>query len=313
MKTKKITAIILASALIFSLSACGKKANSQNTATNTKTEESQKSSEKKIAELKAKINELSDKENKILEANKELWDRLFKKVDQEEKATTLMDDGRNYAEYLGQLVEKYKADFTEDELNKLKDDLQKISEIDAEIMKLEKELNSLEDKVEASGEKTSSSESGETFPEFKGKDLDGNDVDSSTFANHSVTVVNFWFSGCAPCVAELKDLDKLNEDLKARGGQVIGINTETLDGNEEGIAGAKEIIDAKGVKYQNIYFDSSSEAGRMALSITGFPTTILVNRQGKIINQSLLGGIDNKKNYNSLMSQIDEIIKADQK
>ena len=39
------------------------------------------------------------------------------------------------------------------------------------------------------------------FPEFTGKDLDGNAVDSSLFANNAYTVVNFWFSGCKPCVA----------------------------------------------------------------------------------------------------------------
>ena len=52
-------------------------------------------------------------------------------------------------------------------------------------------------------------------------------------------MVNFWFNGCKPCVEELDDLNTLNQQVKEQGGEVIGINTETLDGNPQGIETAK--------------------------------------------------------------------------
>ena len=64
-------------------------------------------------------------------------------------------------------------------------------------------------------------ESGETkFPSFKGKDLDGNDVNSDElFSKNKVTVMNFWFTTCKPCVGELGDLEKLNKELAEKGGR----------------------------------------------------------------------------------------------
>ncbi len=44
------------------------------------------------------------------------------------------------------------------------------------------------------------------FPAFEGKDLDGNPVKSDElFSGNAVTVVNFWFTTCSPCVGELGD------------------------------------------------------------------------------------------------------------
>ena len=73
------------------------------------------------------------------------------------------------------------------------------------------------------------------FKNFSGKDFDGNSVDESLFSENAVTVVNFWFTGCKPCVAELSKLNELNDAIKSMGGEVVGINTETFDGNEAAI------------------------------------------------------------------------------
>lgn len=154
---------------------------------------------------------------------------------------------------------------------------------------------------------------GTAFPTFQAKDLDGNDVDSSIFSQHAVTVVNFWFNGCSPCVEELPALNELNESLKAQGGAVIGVNTDSLDGNEDGIAEAKQILEKQGVDYQNIYFDSSSEAGQYASNIMAFPTTIFVDRNGTIIGEPILGGMDNEEVREQVQKTIDEIVANDTK
>ena len=149
------------------------------------------------------------------------------------------------------------------------------------------------------------------FPAFEGMDLDGNPVTSELFKNNSVTVVNFWFSTCAPCIAELSELNALNEDLKLKGGAVIGINADTIGGDEKMIMEAKELLKAKGAMYQNIYFPVESEAGQLTYSITAFPTTVVVDRNGRMVGEPILGGINNESQMKALQDLIDEVLARD--
>ena len=149
------------------------------------------------------------------------------------------------------------------------------------------------------------------FKNFSGKDYDGNSVDESLFSKNAVTVVNFWFTGCKPCVAELSKLNELNDAIKAMGGEVIGINTETFDENKSAIKEAASILESQGAKYRNLSIDSTSDAGKYASDIMAFPTTILVDRNGNIVGDPMLGGIDNQDNYDTLMKQIQSVIDAD--
>ena len=100
-------------------------------------------------------------------------------------------------------------------------------------------------------------------------------------------------------------------ELKEKGGQVIGINTDSLDGNEDGIAEAKSILEKQGAKYTNLSLDSNSEAGKYATGIMAFPTTIVLDRNGNIIGEPIMGGIDNDEAYKQLMKTIDQILAAD--
>ena len=149
------------------------------------------------------------------------------------------------------------------------------------------------------------------FPAFEGMDLDGNPVTSELFKENSVTVVNFWFSTCAPCIAELSELNALNEDLKLKGGAVIGINADTIGGDEKMIMEAKELLKAKGAMYQNIYFPVESEAGQLTYSITAFPTTVVVDRSGNVVGEAILGGINNEAQMKVLQDLIDETLARD--
>ena len=152
----------------------------------------------------------------------------------------------------------------------------------------------------------------QSFPAFTGSNLDGGSVSSDIFAENSVTVVNFWFSSCAPCVGELPELNALNEELMEKGGAVIGINTDTLGGNSDSISEAKKILEKQGALYRNLYFDDASkDAIDFANSITAFPTTYLVDRSGNIIGEPLRGSIDNEASMKMLKEQIDKIIKDD--
>lgn len=150
------------------------------------------------------------------------------------------------------------------------------------------------------------------FPSFTGLDLDGNSVNSDIFSEHSVTVVNFWFSSCSPCIGELSELDSLDQELKEKGGAVIGINTDTLNGDNSMIEEAKKILMQQKASYRNLYFDSNSgDALDFANSITSFPTTYLVDRGGYIIGDPVVGSIEDESTMKMLKKRIDKIIEDD--
>ena len=217
------------------------------------------------------------------------------------------DSNGNYADHLADTAESNKDSFTDDEFKTLTNDIETIRKIEEQIAELENKNTSSDDN------KKDSSKASSVFSNFSGEDFDGNKVDDSLFSGNAVTVVNFWFTGCKPCVAELSKLNELNDAIKSMGGEVIGINTETFDGNEDAIKEAAAVLDSQGAKYRNISVDSDSSVGKYASDIMAFPTTILVDRNGNIVGEPMLGGIDDQANYDSLMKQIQSVIDADNK
>ena len=247
------------------------------------------------------LDDLYQQENQLFADHEDAWNKAFGLMN---KSTA--DPSGNYADYLSDTIESNKEAFTEDEYKTLTDDIETIRGI-------EEQIAAIESKDSASDASDQSSESGEASPfkNFSGTDYDGNAVDESLFSNNAVTVVNFWFTGCKPCVAELSRLNELNDAIKSMGGEVIGINTETFDGNEDAIKEAASVLESQGAAYRNLSIDSDSDAGKYASAIMAFPTTILVDRNGAIVGEPMLGGIDNQDNYDTLLKQIQEVIDAD--
>ena len=298
MKLKKVIAASLAISVLFAFTGCG---NSSST-TNTKQESSSTTETGSTDELNKKLDDLYQQENQLFADHKDAWDKVFGLMNKNTDGDAMNE---NYAVFLASTVESNKDSFSEEEYETLSKDIETIRGIEEEIAKLEKESAASESSDNASSK---SDESTGVFKGFKGKDLDGNDVDDSLFAKNKVTVVNFWFSGCKPCVGELSKLNELNEKLKEMGGEVVGINTDTLDNNEAGIKEAKEILKAQGASYKNLTFDSNSTVGKYAGNIMAFPTTVLVDKDGNIVGEPFMGGIDDQSNYDQLMKQIQSVL-----
>ena len=298
MKLKKVIAASLAISVLFAFTGCG---NSSST-TNTKQESSSTTETGSTDELNKKLDDLYQQENQLFADHKDAWDKVFGLMNKNTDGDAMNE---NYADVLASTVESNKDSFSEEEYETLSKDIETIRGIEEEIAKLEKESAASESSDNASSK---SDESTGVFKGFKGKDLDGNDVDDSLFAKNKVTVVNFWFSGCKPCVGELSKLNELNEKLKEMGGEVVGINTDTLDNNEAGIKEAKEILKAQGDSYKNLTFDSNSTVGKYAGNIMAFPTTVLVDKDGNIVGEPFMGGIDDQSNYDQLMKQIQSVL-----
>ena len=300
MKLKKVIAASLAISVLFAFTGCG----SSSTTDNTKQESSSTTETGSTDELNEKLNDLYQQENQLFADHKDAWDKAFGLMS---KSTAIDAKNENYADVLANTVESNKDSFSEEEYETLSKDIETIRGIEEEIAKLEKEIATSESSDSSSSKSDEPTGVG-VFRDFKGKDLDGNDVDDSLFAKNKVTVVNFWFSGCKPCVEELSKLNELNETLKEMGGEVVGINTDTLDNNEAGIKEAKEILKAQGVSYKNLTFDSNSTVGKYYGNIMTFPTTVLVDKDGNIVGEPFMGGIDNQSNYDQLMKQIQSVL-----
>ena len=355
MNTKKLMTLLLAVVLVLSLAACGAKGGDHM--------DGMDNEPKNAEEAAAMHKELTAQEAAILAENTALWEKVFMAAD---KGKIMMEDGKNYGDFLLETINAAKDQFSADELKLLQSEAEKIHDIGNKLAALEekypeimqksldsdmnmpadKDMDTMPDggskdnKTDGgnTGNKTDSGSTGNTpdngstgnktdsgstgnktddsslpkFPAFEGKDLDGNTVKSSDlFSGKAVTVVNFWFTTCGPCVGELGDLDALNKELSGKGGALIGINAFTLDGNEAAISDAKDVLTQSGATYQNVYFDSGSEAGKFVESIYAYPTTYVVNRSGRIVGDPIVGAITSKAQADALQAQIDKALAAD--
>ena len=299
----RLSTLFLVVVLALSLAACGTK---DEETTDMGTEP------KNIEEAAAMYKDLMAQENAILSENTELWEKVFMEAD---KGMTMQEDGKNYGDFLLKTIESAKDQFTAEELKLIRGEAEKIRDIESQLTMLEEKYPEAAQKSSDSSMSMSADNDGmQKFPDFEGKDLEGNKVKSNEmFSGNAVTVVNFWFTTCNPCVGELAELDALNKELAAKGGAVIGINSFTLDGSETAISEAKEVLAKKGATYQNVYFDSDSKAGKFIENVYTYPTTYVVDRNGHIVGDPIVGAITGKSQMKTLQSLIDKAIEADMK
>ena len=317
MNVKKILALMLCAMMLLSLAACGAKGNDKQA--DMSGDSSAMTGEPKNAEEALALHkELLERENAILSENTELWEKVFMAAD---KGMTMQEDGKNYGDFLLDTVEAAKEQFTDKEYEWLKESATEISNIENRLTELEDKYPEIMQKsmdgamsMPAGSDMTTPPDDGsmQKFPVFEGKDLDGNTVKSDElFSANAVTVVNFWFTTCNPCVGELSELDALNKELAEKGGSLIGVNTFTLDGDETAISEAKDVLAKKGATYQNVYFDSDGEAGKFTTNIFAYPTTYVVDRSGNIVGEPIVGVITEKKQAETLQKLIDQALAAD--
>lgn len=317
MNVKKILALMLCAMMLLSLAACGAKDNDKQA--DMSGDSSAMTGEPKTAEEALALHkELLERENALLSENAELWEKVFMAAD---KGMTMQEDGKNYGDFLLDTVEAAKEQFTDKEYAWLKESATEISNIENKLTELEEKYPEIMQKsmdgdmsMPAGSDTSTPPDDGsmQKFPAFEGKDLDGNTVKSDElFSANAVTVVNFWFTTCNPCVGELSELDALNKELAEKGGSLIGVNTFTLDGDEKAIAEAKDVLAKKGATYQNVYFDSDGEAGKFTTNIFAYPTTYVVDRSGNIVGEPIVGAITEKKQAETLQKLIDQALAAD--
>ena len=306
----RLLALLLIALMTLFLAACGAKGGDKM--------DGMSSEPKNAEDAVSMYNDLMAQENDIFSENTALWEKVFMAAD---KGMTMQEDGKNYGDFLLDTVEAAKEQFTDKEYAWLKESATEISNIENKLTELEEKYPEIMQKsmdgdmsMPAGSDTSTPPDDGsmQKFPAFEGKDLDGNTVKSDElFSGNTVTVVNFWFTTCNPCVGELAELDALNKELAEKGGSLIGVNTFTLDGDEAAISEAKDVLAKKGATYQNVYFDSDGEAGKFTTNIFAYPTTYVVDRSGNIVGEPIVGAITEKKQAETLQKLIEQALAAD--
>lgn len=114
------------------------------------------------------------------------------------------------------------------------------------------------------------------FPKFQLKLISNKSINESYFEN-KITVLNFWFTGCAPCKVEIPELNKLTEELDS-------VNFVAFSFNKpEDIS--KYLVKTP-FKYEQI---PNAKEFITKLGITNYPTHIILDKKG-IIREVIVGG-----------------------
>ena len=318
MNAKKLVTLLLVAVLALSLAACGTE-NNDKMGDMGGNGSAMTGEPKNAEEALAMHKELMAQEKALLSEKTELWEKVFMAAD---KGMTMQEDGKNYGNFLLKTIEDAKEEFSDEEYEWLKESATEISNIENKLTALEEKYPEIMQKSMDGDMSMPSDQNGagkmadqgsmQKFPAFEGKDLDGNTVKSDElFSANAVTVVNFWFTTCNPCVGELSELDALNKELAEKGGALIGVNTFTLDGDKAAIADAKDVLAKKGATYQNIYFGSGGDAGKFVENVFAYPTTYVVDRNGNIVGDPIVGAVTGKTQAEALQAQIDKALAAD--
>jgi thiol-disulfide isomerase/thioredoxin/outer membrane lipoprotein-sorting protein len=113
---------------------------------------------------------------------------------------------------------------------------------------------------------------GTPAPDFSLSNLEGKEVKLSQFKG-KVVLLNFWASWCVPCRSEMPTIELLHREYKDKGLIVLGIDDEESQKQAA-------FLQKSGFSFTSLV-ESKNQASNL-YRIGGIPTTVLIDRQGKI-------------------------------
>lgn len=123
------------------------------------------------------------------------------------------------------------------------------------------------------------------------KDIEGKEFSKADFEKYDLTMVNVFATWCTACVKEIPDLVKLQEEMKSKGINIVGIVTDTVDDNgenKEAIEKSKVIHEKTKANYPFLMPDKTNFNGRLN-GIQALPETFFVDKNGKIVGETYSG------------------------
>jgi cytochrome c biogenesis protein CcmG/thiol:disulfide interchange protein DsbE len=127
-----------------------------------------------------------------------------------------------------------------------------------------------------------------TAPDFTLERLDAEgDLTLSSLRGKGV-VLNFWASWCIPCKDEAPLLEEAWQENKDQGLVVVGVDAQDFRGD------ARSFMKRFGLTYPLVYDGKGSTLGKYG--ITGFPETFFIGRDGRLVGEHIVGGLDSEQN-----------------
>ena len=165
----------------------------------------------------------------------------------------------------------------------------------------------LAEKSDLAGDMVFSEDSGNTVTDLshlQTKDIHGKEFSSKDFANYDLTMVNVFATWCTACIQEIPDLVEVQKEMQAKGVNIIGIVTDTVDDtgeNQEAIEKAKLIQEKTKANYSFLMPDKTNFNGRLN-GIQALPETFFVDKNGQIVGETYSGS-HNKKDWTAIIEK----------
>jgi len=118
---------------------------------------------------------------------------------------------------------------------------------------------------------------GDPLPLATISDRDGQDVSTAELLGGDPLVINFWFSSCPPCAAELPEFAESHEEF---GDQVRFLGVNTIDS----VPVMERFASERGVTYEQFRDDLAEFTD--GIRAVNFPITIFVTSDGTIVEQT---------------------------
>ena len=165
----------------------------------------------------------------------------------------------------------------------------------------------LAEKSDLAGDMVFSEDSGNAVTDLshlQTKDIHGKEFSSKDFANYDLTMVNVFATWCTACIQEIPDLVEVQKEMQAKGVNIIGIVTDTVDDtgeNREALEKAKLIQEKTKANYSFLMPDKTNFNGRLN-GIQALPETFFVDKNGQIVGETYSGS-HNKKDWTAIIEK----------
>jgi len=115
-------------------------------------------------------------------------------------------------------------------------------------------------------------------PGFALTTIEGQTIDSSRLRGH-VVLINFWATWCGPCKEEMPALKRLKESFAGSRFELLAITTD------QQVEGIRTFVRALGLDFPVLLDDRKDVSA--AFGVRGLPTTVLIDRQGRLVGRAV--------------------------
>lgn len=144
-----------------------------------------------------------------------------------------------------------------------------------------------------------------TLGNFEATDQDDKKFTNEDFKNYDATVINLWFTGCSACIEEMPELNKIADDFKKD--EKVNFLTLCTDAkyDDSTLEAYKRIVGENKPTYQALGIKQEGDIKKYLDNVFAYPTTIVVDKNGNIVGEDVVGAITSEDQLNKLKENID--------